>query len=221
MTHPLTHPSFETLNDFVDGRLVPDARLDCARHVESCTECAAAIHELRASLAAALALPREVAVPDGLWDDVRASIARKQVVALPVRENSRRGWSFAPRTLIAAAVALVAVSSFTTAVLVRQPPAGQPAAAAVLPASWLASEQGYLESAESLGRLLEAQRGELDPATIAAVERSLATIDAAIGEARSALLGDPANAALTELLASNYRQKVDLLRRATQLAPST
>ena len=45
-------------------------------------------------------------------------------------------------------------------------------------------------------------------------------IEAALAydEAREALLRDPANAALTELLASNYRQKIGLLRRMTQLA---
>ena len=42
---------------------------------------------------------------------------------------------------------------------------------------------------------------------------------AGLAEARAALLTDPANAALADLLASNYRQKVELLRRATQLDP--
>jgi hypothetical protein len=67
---------------------------------------------------------------------------------------------------------------------------------------------------------LAVMHGELSPATIQAVEQSLSTIDVAIAEAREALLRDPANAALPELLASNYRQKIDLLRRATQI-PST
>jgi len=53
------------------------------------------------------------------------------------------------------------------------------------------------------------------------VERSLATIDTAIAEARVALTSDPGNQALVEILSSNYERKVDLLQRATELAPSS
>jgi hypothetical protein len=87
----------------------------------------------------------------------------------------------------------------------------------MLPVAWQAAERGYLASVEELRGQLEEQRGRLSPGTIAAVERTLATIDVAIAEAREALLRDPANVALSELLASDYRQKVELLRRAAQL----
>jgi len=68
---------------------------------------------------------------------------------------------------------------------------------------------------------LEVLHDHLSPETVVKVERALATIDLAIAEGREALLRDPANAALSELLASNYRQKIELLRRMTQLASST
>ena len=65
-------------------------------------------------------------------------------------------------------------------------------------------------------------RGDsLAPSTVATVERSLRIADSAIAEARSALEQDPANRVLGELFVSNYERKIDLLRRATELAPRT
>ena len=71
-----------------------------------------------------------------------------------------------------------------------------------------------------LRQQLEVLHDHLSPETLVKVERALATIDVAIAEGREALLRDPSNAALSELVASNYRQKIELLRRMTQLASS-
>ena len=51
-------------------------------------------------------------------------------------------------------------------------------------------------------------------------ERSLATIDSAIAEARAALAADPANEALVRNLSAHYERKVELLHRATELSSS-
>ena len=56
---------------------------------------------------------------------------------------------------------------------------------------------------------------------MATVEHSLRIADSAIAEARAALASDPANAALAALFNSNYERKIDVLRRATELAPRT
>ena len=45
----------------------------------------------------------------------------------------------------------------------------------------------------------------------------LRTVDEAILEARNALARDPANKTLIEMLSGTYRQKVDLLRRTTEM----
>jgi anti-sigma factor RsiW len=217
----MTHPDVERLNDFVDGRLTPDSRQSVGAHLVGCASCRHEVAALRHIGAAAAALPQALPVPDGLWDDVRATIDARKVIALPVPRATPRFRS--TRTLVAASAALVILSSGTTAVLLRgttpaQAPAGP---ATLLPANWVATEAGYLESAASLREQLNAQRDHLDPATVEAVERALATVDSAIAEAREAMMQDPANATLADLLASNYRQKVELLRRATQLASET
>ena len=86
--------------------------------------------------------------------------------------------------------------------------------------SWQASERVFQANVLALREQLEALHDHLAPETLVKVERALATIDLAIAEGREALLRDPANAALSELVASNYRQKIELLRRMTQLASS-
>jgi len=53
------------------------------------------------------------------------------------------------------------------------------------------------------------------------VDRSLADIDAAISETRDALVSDPENTTLVDILSSHYERKVDLLQRATELASTS
>ena len=217
------HLAWDTLNDLADGVLATGERETAEQHLRACAECAGTLAALREALAGATALPRTVAPPDDLWSDIRSTIDGRKVA--PLREGRRgpRGWWLTPRRLAAAAVLLMVASSAATIAVMRSgagaravisPPPGP---GAMLPVAWQSAERGYLASVEELRGQLEAQRGRLSPETIAAVERTLATIDVAIAEAREALLRDPANAALSELLASNYRQKVELLRRATQL----
>lgn len=216
----MTHPDVSHLNDFVDARLAAGAQREVERHLADCASCREEVADLRRLLAATAALPEALPAPEGLWTEVRETIDARRVVAFPGSRARPRSWS--TRMLVAAATVLVVLSSGTTALLLRdRAPAAPPDGAALLPAAWVTTETGYIESAASLQSQLDAQRAVLDPATVAAVERALATVDAAIAEARDALLRDPANAALLDLLASNHRQKVDLLRRATQLASST
>ncbi len=79
-------------------------------------------------------------------------------------------------------------------------------------------EPGYDAAVAELERLLEAGRDRLDPTTVTVLERSLATIDQAISEARAALETDPTNDYLSEHLSETMNQKVRLLRQAARLA---
>ena len=60
---------------------------------------------------------------------------------------------------------------------------------------------------------MELRRATLPPATRTAIDDDLRTIDDAIKELEVAVAHDPSNSALRQLLASSYRQKVDLLER--------
>jgi anti-sigma factor RsiW len=213
------HPSWERLNDFVDDCLTTEARSATAAHVLQCPACRSQLDGLRRLTTAARQLPPASIEPEGQdWDRVARAIGA------PLPRAS--AWWQRPRTLVAAAGILVAASSGLTALALRGDWRAEPAqqvvsapesAPLLQPASWHAVEQGYLASVDELRALLDGRRESLSPKTVAMVERHLATIDAAIAEARAALLGDPANAELAGVLAKGYRHKVELLRRATQL----
>jgi hypothetical protein len=168
------------------------------------------------------ALPREIAPTPDLWPAIRGELAPR----------SSRGAYLAPRWRLAAAGLLVAAgSSILTLVAVRghdRAPAtvamaqeeGAPLVTR-LPTHLAVAERGYERSVDALWRTLDERRDSLAPSTVATVERSLRIADSAIAEARSALEQDPSNRVLAELFVSNYERKIDLLRRATELAPRT
>ncbi|HEU4721278.1 MAG TPA: hypothetical protein VFS59_07945 [Gemmatimonadaceae bacterium] len=173
-------------------------------------------------------LPREVAPLPDLWPAIRAELAPR----------SARAAQWSPRWRLVAAGLLVAASSsiltlFATrmrdgvggaaavATADRAPAPPRPRAPARLPAHLVVAERGYARSIDALWRTLDERRDSLAPSTVATVERSLRIADSAIAEARSALEQDPANRVLADLLVSNYERKIDLLRRATELAPRT
>lgn len=168
-------------------------------------------------------LPRDVAPPPDLWPAIRAELAPRSV----------RSFAWTARWRLAAAGLLIAASSsIATLYAVRAREGARdarvaaatdsaPATGPRLPAHLVVAERGYTRSIEALWRTLDERRDSLAPSTIATVERSLRIADSAIAEARSALERDPANRVLEELFVSNYERKIDLLRRATELAPRT
>lgn len=218
------HLSWETLNDLVDGMLAPAAASAVEAHARTCATCGSALSALRATMTDVESLPDELDPPPGLIDEIRATIEQRKVAHLPAAPAGlRRGIWMTPGRIAVAASALIIATSGVTAVLVAGGRAPD-SSAGVVPAvavSWQASEREFLTSVVQLREQLDAMHDQLAPETVVKVERALSTIDLAIAEAREALLRDPANAALTELLASNYRQKIELLRRTTQLASSS
>lgn len=77
--------------------------------------------------------------------------------------------------------------------------------------------QLYDTEISRLHAVIQQRRGELDPKTVAAIERSLAVIDTAIAQARSALARDPASRFLNGRLTDALDKKVELLRTTAML----
>ena len=71
----------------------------------------------------------------------------------------------------------------------------------------------YDQAVADLQRVLNENRARLDPETVKAVESNLAVIDAAILQARKALIADPANPYLTGHLADQMKRKIRVLQR--------
>lgn len=223
---PPDHLTWETVNDLVDGMLSPSDGARVEAHLRDCAMCARAVAELKATVTDARELPETVTPPGDLWNEVRATIEARKMAHLPsgVATRQARGWWVTPGRLAAAAVVLVAATATITGIAVDARQATVvtgTGSAGTVATSWLVSERAFQASVVDLRAELEILHDHLSPGTLAKVESALATIDLAIAEGREALLRDPANAALSELLASNYRQKIELLRRMTQLASAT
>ena len=213
-----SHPSFEQLGDFVDGRLAPASRLEVETHLALCSQCTRDRDRLEALLDQSRGLPAEIEPPADLW-----TALHHRIVPAPSL-GRRNAW-----LLAAAAVLLVAASSAVTALLVRRPQnvavrheqAPAPAAVLRLPVAARAVDADYQAVIRELDESLAQRRAQLAPETIAKVEASLRVVDQAIGEARRALAADPANRDLVDLLAASYERKLELLRRASELLPAT
>jgi anti-sigma factor RsiW len=221
------HLSFEQLCDLTDGALSPAEEAAARTHLRTCEDCTSRLSAISALAASTAALPQSIAPPADLWDDIRKDLAPRHTL------GRRRAPVWQMRHLAAAAVIIAIASSALTAVILRdrhvevanvEPPAVQSPTTSTeveLPARLASAEHGYTQSVNMLQRVLDERRDSLAPSTIATVERSLRIADSAIAEARDALARDPANRALAALFASNYERKIDLLRRATELAPRT
>jgi hypothetical protein len=82
-------------------------------------------------------------------------------------------------------------------------------------------EAVYGKEIEMLQTIVRERKAQLDPATVAVIEKNLEIIDRAIDQSRAALAKDPASILLSEQLSHALDKKVDLLRTAAMLPVST
>lgn len=73
----------------------------------------------------------------------------------------------------------------------------------------------------ALRKIVSERRAQLDPATLAVLEQSVAVIDSAIAQSRAALARDPASRFLATQLDHSLGKKVELLRTAAMLPART
>ena len=226
------HVQFEDLNDYLDGRLDNKTTSRIAEHLSLCSDCRSEHDQLSNLLVVASTAKVPVDPAEDLWGEVKRTIDSRKQVALPVavdapgRSVRRKRVQLSPAFLAAAAVVLIVVSSGITTVVLRnsqrdvaEVPRSMNTPSLVLPAAFVATEDEYTRTIGELRIAVDAQRENLSPETVRTVDRSLAVVDSAIAEARAALLADPSNRTLVDLLASSYQRKVDLLRRTSELSP--
>ena len=245
MIEKTEHPAFEALSDLLDGSLSQRDASVVSEHLSACPSCTATYNALAGVVASANNLPKSVLPPDDIWVDLRRSLDERKEVVLPTTgqatgQNTRstNGYRVSRRmvaVLAAAAVILIALSSAITALVLRRDTLdlatrepGQPSvrtavpgSGSVLPAGFRQTENEFNRTIEELEQAVDTQRGHLSPETIRTVDRSLAIVDSAIAEARAALLADPNNRMLVDLLSASYQRKLDLLRRTSELGSRT
>jgi hypothetical protein len=83
------------------------------------------------------------------------------------------------------------------------------------------AEPVYDREIAKLRVIVRERRSQLDPATIAVLEQSIAVIDSAIAQSRAALAKDPASGFLAGQLNYSLEMKVELLRTAALLPSRT
>lgn len=182
-------------------------------------------HDLDPQLRDAVArLPEEVPPARDLWPAIRAEMDADRlreftsVSGTPSHgRNARSPFSLGVRGLAAAAAAVILITATVTWQLRGSAPSLDVTSAAP-PTSGLVTFASYEAAADELAALLAQRSVRLDPATLEVLERTMQTIDDALAEAREALARDPESARARGFVESVWRQKLDFLRRANDVA---
>ena len=211
----MTHLTFERISALADVQAEVAPGGVEGRHLKECADCREQLRALRQLLERAQTLPRTIEPPAEAWNAIRARLPRT------ARQQAR--WH-AGRWMAAAAAVILLVGGalvlpFGGGTTRNLKGAKLPISERV-PAAVAAVEQQYGGTVNELRQALDAQRPVLASGVAGVVDRSLADIDAAITETRAALVSDPGNPALVDILSAHYERKVDLLQRATELATS-
>ncbi len=215
------HPDLE-LSAYLDGDLAGDDLARLEAHLAGCEACRATLDDLRRLVRRAGALDERPPERD-LWAGIAARIATERTAAV-VPLATRRRFAFTAPQLAAAAVALMAVSAGAGMLLRQASPAptaavtpafGAPARVVNLPSQ--RAVDSYDAAIAELEGALAADRGRMDSATVAILERSLGAIDSAIAQARAALARYPDNLYLNGTLQRALDSKLEVLRRVATL----
>lgn len=213
----------DRLSQYLDGELETAQRAELEAHLAGCGACRTTLADLRRVVDRAQAMDDRPPARD-LWPGIaeRIGVSTDELAA----RRARRRISFSVPQLVAAGLALIAVSAGVARfVFDRTGPSGATTSAlsslpAVQTAVWVKADSSADQELEQLRLVLaEGQRsGQLNPATVRKLEHSLAVIDSAIAEAKRALALDPQSPYLNHHLADTMRRKLDFLREANRIA---
>lgn len=211
------------------------------RHRVRCAPCAEAWEDLERISRAARALPTLTPTRD-LWAGIEARLSAARPDAESPGTNApaaraRRNWYAVPAVRLAAAASFLIAATATVTWQVANRTAtdagpialrtgdavpgssGEAGAAALYREASYESDFGDMDrEIRSLEALVATQRAQLDPATVAVLERNLAVIDRAIAESRTAFLRDPASRFLATQLTRSFTSKLTLLRDMARLS---
>ena len=141
---------------------------------------------------------REPSVPEPATVVAAAPVSSESPVSAPATAGARRA---SPDT--------------------ASPPGAAPAGAVGTQLVVATLTADYDREIARLTRLIESRRNQMDPATVAIIERNLQIIDAAITDSKLAIARDPASRFLIESLNQSLQMKVELMRTAAMLPSRT
>jgi hypothetical protein len=218
MTDAQSHLTEEERHAFAEGSLPPEQVAPTEAHLHGCTACTDDVARIRTLMTRIREAPTSVTSPplDELWPSIRTRIEASKVVPLSPNairlDGRRRARRVGSSIMLAAALVIAAVTLGVRARSRGPMRSAQPTDAASLIAV-ADSAHAYEEEAQILLNQLELRRSMLRPEAVVVIDHDLHVVDSAIAELKEAIVHDPNNPALRRLLASSYRQKVDLLKR--------
>jgi anti-sigma factor RsiW len=221
---PAVHLSEDERHRIADGTLDDADRARVSAHLAACSDCATDVARLTAlmkriddSRGASTTFAPEL---DDLWPHIRRKIDVGKVVALEPEPPPVSSWRLRIDPWVIGVAASVAAVTAITVIQVVPPIVRSVATAAVSSTSAdsvfrLADDsiKRYQVEADQLLDELKLERARLAPETKASIDEDLQTVDLAIAELQAAIARDPRNPTLRAMLASSYREKVDVLKK--------
>lgn len=234
------------LSAWFEGDLGPAERRAVDAHLRECLRCAALVRDIEAIRRDAANLP-PLEPSRELWQGIAERIEAPVIELKPRQAPvpSLRTWHMAAAAVVLMALSSGATYLLTsgqseggpqqfvvtrdTIVVPRSmaapnvvPPQRPRPSSDSTPTVLVSTEPSapevmYDQEISRLRVILDQRRGDLDTATVAALEKSLRAIDQAIIDAKTALAGSGQNAFLTEQLNRALEKKVNVLRRAALL----
>lgn len=213
----------EKLSAYLDGELSADEAAAVEARLARDPELRRLLEELRAVKTAAAAQP-DVRAPD-LWEGIRHRIGSGRPTPATAAGESdvgrrRRLMVTLPQLAAAAGIVLLLGVSLGRLTGPAATADGERVALELPATGETTTVANYASFVEDLEARLEAGRDVLEPGTARVLEESLAKIDVAIAQARTALENDPNNVYLNQHLASARSRKLRLLEDATALIAS-
>ena len=222
-----THLTEEQRQSLADGSFPAEQRASAEAHVADCPSCGDDVARLTTLMKRIHETPAPGAPLDELWPGIRARIEQNKVVSLAgsgkreavsgkreAGSGKRTRWSFIGIGALAAAAVIAVFALRDRAVVGGDSSLASVGDTATTLVAVVDSAHAYEAEARILLDKLELRRAMLRPEAAQALDRDLRVVDVAIAELKDAVARDPNNPALRRLLASSYRQKVDLLKRA-------
>ncbi len=223
---PANHLSEEERQRAADGTLGAADRARVDAHLGVCRDCATDVARLTTLMnridESRRAVTTRPLAPEleGVWPRIRQQIESGKVVAFDSEEPATTSWRLrVDPWVIGVAASVAAITALTVIQIV--PPIVRSAltsgvSAVVADSAFRFADdsiESYREEADRLLDELKLQRAQLAPETRAAIDDDLKTVDLAITELQAAVARDPRNPALRTMLASSYRQKLDVLKK--------
>jgi anti-sigma factor RsiW len=218
MTDAESHLTEEERHALAEGSLPPEQLPPIEAHLRGCAACSDDVARIKTLMTRISEAPVITGRPplDELWPSIRSRIEASKVVALSPNairlEGRRRARRVGSSIIVAAALVIAAVMLGERARARGSLQTAQLGDTTSLTAV-ADSAHAYEEEAQMLLNQLELRRSMLRPEAVVAIDHDLRVVDSAIAELTEAIAHDPNNPALRRLLASSYRQKVDVLKR--------